>query len=180
MKLSGREKRFLVVVALAILFFSVTESVLTSYRIGLAKGLETELQKEEIATSTNLNLSVEKSQDERRLVVKSEDLKPEVKDTDEAGIEEAKKSNHLESTSSSTTQNADSKVAKTANGKPLLNINTADYDQLVELPGIGPVLAERILTYRLEKGRFLSLDELMEVRGIGEKLLLKIKPYLTI
>lgn len=48
-----------------------------------------------------------------------------------------------------------------------LNINTANAEQLASLPGIGPVRAEAILVLRAEKGRFSSMSELQEVRGIG-------------
>ena len=50
-----------------------------------------------------------------------------------------------------------------------VNINTADAETLCTLPGIGPALAERILAYRQEHGRFEQLPELMNVRGIGSK-----------
>ncbi|HHY19119.1 MAG TPA: helix-hairpin-helix domain-containing protein [Firmicutes bacterium] len=61
-----------------------------------------------------------------------------------------------------------------------ININTASLEELQKVPGIGPVIAQRILDYRKEVGRFLSLDELREVKGIGEKTFEKLKPYLTI
>lgn len=51
----------------------------------------------------------------------------------------------------------------------LLNLNTATLEQLDELPGIGPVLAQRILDYRQEIGTFTSKEQLMNVSGIGEK-----------
>ena len=49
----------------------------------------------------------------------------------------------------------------------LVNLNTATLDQLDTLPGIGPTLAERILQWRQQHGRFSSVDELQEVSGIG-------------
>ncbi len=51
----------------------------------------------------------------------------------------------------------------------LLNLNAATLDQLDELPGIGPVLAAAILTERDQRGGFKSVNELRDVRGIGEK-----------
>ncbi len=63
---------------------------------------------------------------------------------------------------------------------PMVNINTADQTQLEELPGIGPVTARSILDYRAEKGTFTSVDELLEVSGIGDVTLSKIAPYCTI
>lgn len=53
----------------------------------------------------------------------------------------------------------------------VIDLNTADAAALDSLPGVGPVLAERILAWRTEHGRFTSVDELGEVSGIGEKLL---------
>ena len=54
-------------------------------------------------------------------------------------------------------------------GDELVNINTADKKTLCSLPGIGPALADRILAYRQEHGRFRQLPDLMNVRGIGGK-----------
>ena len=49
-----------------------------------------------------------------------------------------------------------------------LDLNTAVVEELQELPGIGPELAERIVVYREEHGAFRSVEEIMEVPGIGE------------
>ena len=54
-------------------------------------------------------------------------------------------------------------------GAPKLSLAAATADQLDEIDGIGPTLAERILEYRTEHGGFRTLDELREVEGIGEK-----------
>lgn len=50
-----------------------------------------------------------------------------------------------------------------------VNINTADVDTLAALPGIGQVLAKRILAYRQQNGSFRAVEEIMKVEGIGEK-----------
>lgn len=50
-----------------------------------------------------------------------------------------------------------------------VNINTADADTLTALPGIGRVLAERILAYRQQNGSFRAIEEITKVEGIGEK-----------
>lgn len=61
-----------------------------------------------------------------------------------------------------------------------LDINTADADQLQALPGIGPVLARRIVAYREENGPFTQLQQLMQVQGIGQNRMEQILDYITI
>lgn len=56
-----------------------------------------------------------------------------------------------------------------------LDLNTATLDQLDALPGVGPATAQAILDYRAERGRFSQVQELMEVRGIGEAKLAAIR-----
>ncbi|RMF44202.1 MAG: helix-hairpin-helix domain-containing protein, partial [Deltaproteobacteria bacterium] len=55
-----------------------------------------------------------------------------------------------------------------------ININTADFGQLVKLPGIGKVTAERIVAYRQANGPFASVDDLVKVKGVGKKTLEKL------
>jgi competence protein ComEA len=62
----------------------------------------------------------------------------------------------------------------------LLNLNAANSLQLEALPGIGPVLADRILEYRKSNGMFRNMEEVMNIPGIGEKKFDSIKEYITV
>jgi competence protein ComEA len=62
----------------------------------------------------------------------------------------------------------------------LVNLNTADQAALETLPGVGPVTAAAILEWRAEHGGFTSVDELLEVSGIGEATLAEIAPHVTL
>lgn len=61
-----------------------------------------------------------------------------------------------------------------------LDINTADAEQLQTLPGIGAVLAERIIEYRTVSGGFQSPEQLMEVSGIGEQKYEALRDLITV
>lgn len=63
---------------------------------------------------------------------------------------------------------SDAPIWEPSETKPV-NINTASQAQLEMLPGIGPALAEAILSYRTDFGPFVTTEQLMEVPGIGEK-----------
>ena len=63
--------------------------------------------------------------------------------------------------------------------KPV-NINTADSQELQQVPGIGPATAEKILQMRKSYGAFKSVDDLLAIRGLGEKRLDKMRKYLTV
>jgi len=60
-----------------------------------------------------------------------------------------------------------------------VNVNTATAEQFAVLPGVGVKLGARIVEYRQKSGGFKSVEELMNVRGIGEKNFAKIQPHLT-
>jgi comEA protein len=62
----------------------------------------------------------------------------------------------------------------------IVRLNNATREELESINGIGPVLAERILSYREEKGAFKSIEELNKVQGIGEKSIEKIKDQLIL
>jgi competence protein ComEA len=61
-----------------------------------------------------------------------------------------------------------------------ININTAGVDELVALPGIGRAYAERIVEYRAKNGPFKKPEDLLNVRGIGEKTLERIRDRVTV
>ena len=61
-----------------------------------------------------------------------------------------------------------------------VNLNTATVSQLVDLPGIGPALAARIVEHRQKNGAFKSVEDVMAVRGIGEKNFAKIQGFLSV
>jgi competence protein ComEA len=60
-----------------------------------------------------------------------------------------------------------------------VNVNTATAEQFAALPGVGLKLGARIVEYRQKAGSFKSVQELMNVRGIGEKNFTKLQPHLT-
>ena len=68
----------------------------------------------------------------------------------------------------------------TANPEGLVNINTASKEELMKLRGIGEKKAEAIIEYRRENGDFKNLRSIMRVSGIGEKVFEEIKDYICI
>ena len=62
---------------------------------------------------------------------------------------------------------------------PAVNVNTAGLQELMTLPGVGPALAGRIVEHRKQSGPFRRAEDLLAVRGVGPKLLAKIKDRLT-
>ena len=83
----------------------------------------------------------------------------------------AEKKSSKKKTSKKTT-----KTAKRKTGK--VNINTADAKTLTEFTGVGPVTARKIISYRKKHGKFKTAKDLMNVKGIGEKTMQKMKPQL--
>lgn len=62
----------------------------------------------------------------------------------------------------------------------VVNLNNAPQDSLELVPGIGPVYAGRIIEYRARNGNFPIVDSLLQVQGIGPKLLVKIRKYFKV
>ena len=79
---------------------------------------------------------------------------------------------------------AQTKTPAAAGAKPaspaVVNINTASATEIATLPGVGAKMAARIIEYRQKNGPFKKIEELMNVRGIGEKNFLKLKPQITV
>jgi len=71
-------------------------------------------------------------------------------------------------------------IAADAGPSGVVNVNTADADQLQYLPRVGPALAGRILEFREANGPFGAVDELVAVRGIGETSLENLKPFVAV
>jgi competence protein ComEA len=83
---------------------------------------------------------------------------------------------HAQSAASASSQAAPAaKAAQTP-----VNVNLATAEQLEELPGIGRATAARIVEYRQKNGPFKKIEDLMNVRGIGEKSFLNLKPLITV
>jgi competence protein ComEA len=70
-------------------------------------------------------------------------------------------------------------VAGTAPAGPI-DLNTATFEQLQTLPGVGPVLAQRILDWRADHGRFDSVDQLNDVSGIGTVKFAQLRDRVTV
>ena len=71
-------------------------------------------------------------------------------------------------------------LAPAATSVALVNLNTADAGAFEQLPGVGPVLAQRIVQWRTTNGPFRSIDELGEVSGIGDSIMGQIRPLVTV
>jgi competence protein ComEA len=62
----------------------------------------------------------------------------------------------------------------------VVNVNTATSDELARLPGIGAAKAQAIVEFRKERGAFRSVDQLRDVKGIGDAALERIRPHVVI
>ena len=83
----------------------------------------------------------------------------------------------------SSSNNISSVSGSTISSKPqvsVININTATKDELDTLPGIGPSKAEAIITYRETVGAFKTIEDIKNVKGIGDKTFENLKDYITV
>ncbi|MBU1457036.1 MAG: helix-hairpin-helix domain-containing protein [Proteobacteria bacterium] len=68
----------------------------------------------------------------------------------------------------------------TAKAGDKVNINTASLEELQKLPRIGPQIAQRILDFRKENGSFKRIEDMLKVRGVGEKMFDQLKDLITV
>ena len=78
------------------------------------------------------------------------------------------------------TQEAPKPAPSATAATQVINLNTATATQIAALPAIGPKTAELIVQYRQKNGNFKKIEEIMNVRGIGEKTFLKLKDRITV
>ena len=71
-------------------------------------------------------------------------------------------------------------AAAPAKAEPKVNLNRASEDELQALPGVGPVLAQRMVAWRKAHGRYRTVDDLQAVKGIGKKRLEQLRPLVTV
>jgi competence protein ComEA len=71
-------------------------------------------------------------------------------------------------------------AAETDPATKVVNVNTASAVELTRLPRVGDKLAQRIVVHRQQHGAFRRVEDLMEVKGIGEKMFLGLKPFLAV
>lgn len=83
-------------------------------------------------------------------------------------------------TAPSANNEASSSESATSSKPSIININTASQKELTTLPGIGESKASKIISYREENGKFKSIEDIMNVSGIGEATFEKLKSYITV
>lgn len=71
-------------------------------------------------------------------------------------------------------------AAAPAPAKKTVNVNQASADELARLPRVGPSLAGKIIAHREKNGPFKRAEDLMEVKGVGEKMFTTLKPYVAV
>lgn len=89
-------------------------------------------------------------------------------------------STSLELPGSSNNNESSTQESSLSSDGELININTATLEELDSLPGIGPTIAQRIIDYRTENGAFSTIDEIMDVSGVGPATFDEIKDLITV
>lgn len=161
----------------------------------------------EISTNEDENLNDEYSYDEKNLIyveIKGEVVNPDVYEieegsivrdliekagglTEEADITNINRAKELQNHELIIISNINdenniqvSSATSSTSSNELININTADEEELTKITGIGPSKAASIISYREANGGFKTLDELKNVDGIGDKTFEKIKELITL
>ena len=129
----------------------------------------------ETADITDINLATI-LQDEDKITIPTKDKTMEEKQNTER-IQSNKQSKTTEK-SQNTTSISTNTTGKNQNTK--VNINTATQTELETLPGIGPSIASKIVSYRKENGKFKSIEEIKKVSGIGESKYANIKGLIKV
>lgn len=86
----------------------------------------------------------------------------------------------ISSDTTDSTSSAEESEPSKEPGKSRINVNKADQETLKTLPGIGPAYSKRIIEYRQEHGGFKTIGELKKIKGIGEKRLEKLEPFVKL
>ena len=86
----------------------------------------------------------------------------------------------MQTAQASAAQEASTSAPQSVSMSQKINLNTASQSELESLPGVGASKAKAIIAYRENIGEFLEVEQLTEVRGIGEKMLNKIKAYVVV
>lgn len=86
----------------------------------------------------------------------------------------------LQETPPAQTETSDKKPESGKKSGDVVNINTADENELQKIRGVGPAIAKRIVDYREQNGKFQTIEDIKKVRGIGDKTFEKMKDKITI
>jgi len=115
-----------------------------------------------------------------KLIIAEQQIAAKAQFIDSLLIKREENSAYLNTTTSVESKGRKKTTIKENLKKASIEINTAQLSDLVRLPQIGPVLAQRIIDYRNEKALFKSIDEICKVKGIGKKKFNSIKSYIFI
>ncbi|MGM0587972.1 MAG: ComEA family DNA-binding protein [Bacteroidota bacterium] len=133
----------------------------------------TELAKSEREEAQNKNVD-----GMRPPVAQQPDITPESKSPPKKSAIDERQEAVENSSTTSKSESQSQTLSKKSSSR--LHLNTATHEQLTQLPGIGPVIAERIVEYRRNNGYFIQLSQLKEIKGIGPARFSKIRSLVTI
>lgn len=156
--------------------YEVPENTIVNELINMAGGLAAN------GSTKNLNLA-RKLTDEMVIIIYTEkELEKQnqiAQDCETSDVDIS--SCYKEKKSVVTTKKGDSKTTEpTNNQSTIISLNNATKEELLTLPGIGEAKAQSIIDYRNTNGEFKAIEEIMNVKGIGESIYNKIKEYLTL